>query len=165
MMTYYMTETTAGTVTEMEQKYGSAHGANTGNSESRKGFFRTFGTHLSSKFADYRKRQQAKRELYGMSGRELAELGVSRMQIETVVDGPAKPSLIKRGYSACKEFVSRRMKERAGYVHLMEMDNRQLEDLGLTRNFVERAVNDQLPSAHNDNNPTSISNNGHRTAV
>ncbi|MCR9215136.1 MAG: DUF1127 domain-containing protein [Proteobacteria bacterium] len=165
MMTYYMTETTAGTAIATEQRYGSAKVVKSAKSEPKTSFLRTFRANLSSKFADYKKRQQAKRELYGMSGRELSELGVSRMEIDTIVDGPAKPSLIKISYNACKDYISQRLRERAGYVHLMQMDDRQLKDLGLTRNLVERAANDQMPSAHNDNNPASIVKNDRRKAV
>lgn len=165
MMTYYMTETTAATVSAMEQKYGSVQGTAQTGSPAKRGFFASLASNIKSTFSDYRKRQLAKRELYGMTGRELSELGISRTQIDHIVDGPAKPSFVKRAFTAVREYISQRLKERAGYVHLMQMDQRQLEDLGLTRTYVERAATNQLPSAQNDNNPATIKNNDHRTAV
>jgi len=118
-------------------------------------------------------RQRAKKQLYEMTDRELSDLGISRSEIDAVVDGPertarkARPFILTRLYRSAVAYSGRKMKERAGYRALKEMDARQLADLGLTRNdkIIQGVAKCNLPVARNDNQPAAQNDNGRRHAV
>ena len=128
-------------------------------------------TTLAVKMRDFAERQRAKKELYGMSDRDLADLRISRSEIQTVVDGPeitarrAKPFILKRLFSSAAEYLGRKQKEWAGVRALMVMDAHQLRDLGLTPDTLHVAVKGELPVAVNDNQPAAQNDNGRRHAV
>ncbi len=101
--------------------------------------------------------------LHAMSNRELADIGLSRSEIETAVRGhmPAKVTLAQKiaGKLAplAKRYADWRSR-RQGYAQLMAMDLRQLSDIGLTRGEIEAAVAGK-GSLANDNVALAANNN------
>ena len=111
---------------------------------------------LSRRIATVTRNSAAKRELYAMQDYELADLGITRGEIEFVVSGHRR-----RGFStllkASKRYlgnvwakIETAMRIRAGYRELMAMDDSQLADLGISRGMIDNVVrgNSILSSAN-----------------
>ncbi len=126
---------------------------------------------IANKYKTYRRNQLAKQSLYAMTDRELADLGISRAEIDYVVDGKTQPEASEQGSFLAKLFrsisakIAAAQKARAGYAQLMAMDARQLADIGLTRGDIEAAVNDGLPKKANDNLSAANNNGAERHAI
>ncbi|MEX0583586.1 MAG: DUF1127 domain-containing protein [Sneathiella sp.] len=119
------------------------------------------------KYKHYRELEAAKTNLYAMSDRELKDIGITRSEIDRVVEGKREMKMTqKAGFwqSLLNRFVEAQ-KTRAAYVHLLAMDSRQLADIGLTRGEIEVAVNGNRKGRANDNLAQPSNTNGHRKAV
>ncbi len=126
---------------------------------------------IANKFRSYRRNQLAKQSLYAMTDRELADLGISRAEIEQAVEGKSlsaaggQDSILAKLFKAVGTKIAAAQKARAGYAQLMAMDARQLADIGLTRGDIEAAVNDGLSKKANDNLSAANNNGEQRHAI
>jgi len=101
---------------------------------------------VSRRFADYRRKSIAKKELYAMEDFELVDLGITRGEIEFVVSGHRRNGFSilrtasKRYFGNVRAKIEKAMRIRAGYRELMAMDDSQLADLGISRGVIASAV-------------------------
>lgn len=105
----------------------------------------------------------AKNALYGMSDRELKDIGINRNEIDRAVEGRvATETTGNKGFlsNLVTKFVEAQT-SRAAYVHLMAMNSRELADIGLTRSEIEAAVSGNRT---NDNLARPSNTNDHRKA-
>lgn len=123
------------------------------------------------KYRKHRRNEAAKQSLYAMTERELKDLGITRAEIDYVVEGRTamknaeKTSYISSLLKSLAEKFAEAQKARAGYAQLMAMDSRQLADIGLTRGDIESAVAKGHPRTANDNRSVANNNDDHRHAV
>jgi len=177
MMSYYLMDTAAGSAS---QQIAADSIRTEGQMEHRT---RRLGkaTHQSPiaksirKLADqykiFMRNRAAKKELYSLSSRELADLRISREEIEVVVDGPvtveqaSRPFILVRALKSVKVTLSRIERNRRGYQQLMSMDDRQLQDLGLTRGTADAAAHGALTFQRREKPTSIINDNDHRLAA
>lgn len=113
-------------------------------------------------------KRKAKEQLYAMSNRELADIGITRGDIEFAVNGGVAPKTmlhkrIEAAFVAPFKALENWRSRREGYAQLMAMDARQLSDIGLTRSDVAKAIAGQMSLA-NDNVATANSNEGRQAS-
>jgi uncharacterized protein YjiS (DUF1127 family) len=120
----------------------------------------------------------AKRELFAMSDRELSDLGVSRGEIDYVVDGKgqspddstigSKPGYFKilgRKFNEARKKYAEYVRLAADYERLVAMDARQLADIGLMRDDIDVALKPRSIRSDNDNDKRMVGNTPQSAAV
>ncbi len=118
------------------------------------------------KYLRNRELAAAKTALYGMSDRELSDIGITRSEIDRAVEGKGEMETTKKkGFwaSLVTKFMEAQT-SRAAYVHLMAMNSRELADIGLTRGEIEIAVRGDRAYRANDNLEWPSNTNDHRKA-
>ncbi|MDF2367518.1 DUF1127 domain-containing protein [Sneathiella sp.] len=118
------------------------------------------------KYLKNRELAAAKTALYGMSDRELQDIGITRGDIDRAVEGKSEMETTKKkGFwaSLATRFMEAQT-SRAAYVHLMAMNSRELADIGLTRGDIETAVRGDRVYRANDNLDRPSNTNDHRKA-
>lgn len=114
---------------------------------------------ISQRVAIYKRNSEAKKELHDMRDYELADLGISRGEIEFVVSGHRRRGFStllaasKRYLSNVRTKIETRIRIRAGYHELVAMNDAQLADLGISRGMIADAVHGNLVLSSGSSSP------------
>jgi uncharacterized protein YjiS (DUF1127 family) len=101
----------------------------------------------------YRERERSRTKLYSMSDCELHDIGLTRSQIDCAINGkanrrtPGKWLFVKY----LIQRISEKRRSRESYAQLMEMNSRQLTDIGLTHSDIQIAFTGNATASGNTN--------------
>jgi len=97
---------------------------------------------IANAYRRHRDLKASEKCLYAMSDRELRDIGAVRTEVDNAIVKARqlrKVKISKFLKAALKEFLNSR-KTKTAYVHLMSMESRQLDDIGLTRGDINAAL-------------------------